>query len=703
MDGNKKDSVLRFVIFILCVAIAYFLLCTVVNVFTEINELNKAAQQNKEQAKDIWSNFSFSAEMIYMPPKKIPLIDLIPITFFIGLLLFYIINKNLPDKEAKTLHGDDRWARISELRKEFIVIPSKKIEEAEISGTPVAYIHGNYYVDPKNNHTLCIGSTGTGKSQTMALPMARLWASTKDKHNVIINDPKPEILLKTYSIFEENGYDIVILNLRDTDKSSCWNPLSFIIDEYVYCRKTGKEMSLVSEYIDTMANQLTQNPKSDPIWPSAAKSLLKAMILYMIELGYDTDTLSKVTMYNIHNFFVEYGSDVMRILPDGSAVTENRLDTLMQNLPIGSLAKAAYATSKFASGEMRGSIFSTLADDINIFGSDMGVSSLTSHNDIDLNTLIHNSEESDRPYAIFMVVPDDRPSRHVLASMFINQCYLTIIEYLTRNQKESLNRRTDILLDEFCNMVKIPGMDNKITVSRSRNIGWHLFIQSFSYLDSKYENEAKVIRDNCNNLTYINSQDKDTNEYFSSILGNRTVEYRTYSNRHSSEKVHDSENVAAKPLKSPTQLARLKEGEIIVKHLRMFPIFSKFQHFYKLGIREVSIDDIPIKREYNSGLSDCLYPFEIIDNELNKINNAGIPEIIMESHIAGAASEPNPLIQEAFYEVCEKVTGFHEAYFNNDLRKCRGLLNVAKMYGVSNSSVNIMIADIDTKESQNIY
>ena len=75
----------------------------------------------------------------------------------------------------------------------------------------------------------------------------------------------------------------------------------------------------------------------------------------------------------------------------------------------------------------------------------------------------------------------------------------------------------------------------------------------------------------------------------------------------------------------------------------------------------------------------------------------------MESHIAGAASEPNPLIQEAFYEVCEKVTGFHEAYFNNDLRKCRGLLNVAKMYGVSNSSVNIMIADIDTKESQNIY
>ena len=302
-----------------------------------------------------------------------------------------------------------------------------------------------------------------------------------------------------------------------------------------------------------------------------------------------------------------------------------------------------------------------------------------------------------------MVVPDDRPSRHVLASMFINQCYLTMIEYLTRNQKESLNRRTDILLDEFCNMVKIPGMDNKITVSRSRNIGWHLFIQSFSYLDSKYENEAKVIRDNCNNLTYINSQDKDTNEYFSSILGNRTVEYRTYSNRHSSEKVHDSENVAAKPLKSPTQLARLKEGEIIVKHLRMFPIFSKFQHFYKLGIREVSIDEIPIKREYRVGLSDCLYPFDIIDNELNKINNAGLPELILESHNNGSGEGPDSLIYEAFYEVCEKVTGFREAYLENDFRRCRGLINVAKMFGVSNNSVNLMIADLDTKESQSAF
>ena len=60
MDGNNKHSALRFLLLILCVAIAYFLLCTVVNIFTEINELNKAAQQNKEQAKDIWSNFSFS-------------------------------------------------------------------------------------------------------------------------------------------------------------------------------------------------------------------------------------------------------------------------------------------------------------------------------------------------------------------------------------------------------------------------------------------------------------------------------------------------------------------------------------------------------------------------------------------------------------------------------------------------------------------
>ena len=95
---------------------------------------------------------------------------------------------------------------------------------------------------------------------------------------MIFNDPKGEIFSSTYPIMKKEGYNVVILNLRDTNRSSRWNPLTFIINEYVHCVKNNLDLSKVSEYIDTMASTLTNNPKSDPIWPSSAKSLLSALI-----------------------------------------------------------------------------------------------------------------------------------------------------------------------------------------------------------------------------------------------------------------------------------------------------------------------------------------------------------------------------------------------------------------------------------------
>ena len=111
-----------------------------------------------------------------------------------------------------------------------------------------------------------------------------------------------------------------------------------------------------------MASTLTNNPKSDPIWPSSAKSLLSALILYMIEQGYKHDKLDKVNMYSVYQFFIEYGQEVEKTDPFGNVITKNRLDEIFKGLPVGSLAKAAYATSNFAKGDMRASIFATLAD-----------------------------------------------------------------------------------------------------------------------------------------------------------------------------------------------------------------------------------------------------------------------------------------------------------------------------------------------------
>ena len=466
---NNEHKILktigRILLLIILTAAIAGAVCLVFNLLDELSAINKAAQTNQGNIGEMWANFSIRKEYFWTKPEQLEVSDLFFLSFVISLVIFAKISRQIEIKRGyKDLEGSDRWATKRELNKNLIRIPEKELYKAERTGPLIACKYGYFYVDPKNNHSLIIGTTGSGKTQSHVLQQARVFACGKDKQSMIFNDPKGEIFSSTYPIMKKEGYNVVILNLRDTNRSSRWNPLTFIINEYVHCVKNNLDLSKVSEYIDTMASTLTYNPKSDPIWPSSAKSLLSALILYMIEQGYNHKQLDKVNMYSIYQFFIEYGQEVEETDPFGNITTKNRLDEIFKSLPVGSLAKAAYATSNFAKGDMRASIFATLADNIRIFGLDTGIAQLTSGNDIDLDELI----SCGKPFAIYMIIPDDRPTRHVIASMFINQSYLSMIEYLTRNSMKALPRRVNYILDEFCNLVTIPGMDNKITVSRSR-------------------------------------------------------------------------------------------------------------------------------------------------------------------------------------------------------------------------------------------
>ncbi len=608
---ENRRTVIRLIVFIIFMAVSASVICFTANFMSELNRINRAAVQDQEHVREIWAGLSVRSEMFFRKPKSLGIDDLLFLSAILSIFITLKIDRNYITHHLD-IEGNDRWAKKREMKKEFIVVPEKKIENTEQSGSLLACINHRFYIDPKNNHNLIIGTTGSGKSQTHVMQLIRLMMSGQDKQSLIINDPKGEILENTANIAKSNDYNILILNLRDTARSSRWNPLTFAINEYKYCRQNNLDMSKITEYLDTMIQTLTYNPKSDPIWPSSAKSLLKAVILYMIETGYENKCLDKVNLPSAYQLFLEYGKEEMTV-QDGVAMPKNKLDTLFKSLPAGSLAKAAYATTSFATGEMKSSICATLADNIEIFGTDTGIVRLTTGNDIDLEALLNDT----RPFVIYMIVPDDRPTRHVLASMFINQCYLTMVEYIFKNRLQGLERRVNMILDEFGNMVRIPGMDNKITVSRSRNIGWYLYVQGLNQLDAKYEQEAKTIRENCANWIYIYSGDPETNEFISKILGTKTVEYKTYSGKLSDE-LSENQSYKGKQLKSPTELSVLEYGETIVKHHRMYPIMSKFDFYYKLKIRKVSIDDIPLNSE-RCNISDWLFPFRYFDEAIEAI------------------------------------------------------------------------------------
>ena len=127
------------------------------------------------------------------------------------------------------------------------------------------------------------------------------------------------------------------------------------------------------------------------------------------------------------------------------------------------------------------------------------------------------------------------------------------------------------MIDEFANMPVIPGMDNKITVARSRGISFMLIIQALSQLNAKYTADvAKIISSNCNMQVFLASNDNETAEYFSKICGEKTTREKNISVGYDG-KESISYTLNSRALIKPEELLTLPAGTSIVKLLREQP------------------------------------------------------------------------------------------------------------------------------------
>ena len=134
----------------------------------------------------------------------------------------------------------------------------------------------------------------------------------------------------------------------------------------------------------TLTFSLYNNPNAkEPFWDNSAQALVSAIILALCEEYYDPDNYhpERITLKNVASFLSEMGSK--NYSKDGGKTEVNALDEYFEGLPPTSVAKQQYATSNFAKGNTRGSIFSVASSKLEIFTGD-AIAKLTSINSIDM-------------------------------------------------------------------------------------------------------------------------------------------------------------------------------------------------------------------------------------------------------------------------------------------------------------------------------
>lgn len=469
-------------------------------------------------------------------------------------------------------------------------------------------IHINF-VEPI--HTLCVGTTSSGKTSRFVVPSLQLMSMTASKPSFVVTDPKGELFEKCSNKFKSEGYDVRVLDLRNPFQSMQWNPLtypyqmyhkSFNLDKDVKVHPPGdnpRNYNLIIQrnfdfesttwfefngvaYVDRfvldndmqiLSKKLQDDTFSalndicttvcpiesgkDPSWEKTARRLIHAVLLAMLEDSLIPElglTEEKYNFYNVAKIVntTDSGRDTYATLKKYLFEYRDKFSKVPE------MASTALQNAETTTKNYMGFVTGYMS----LF-SDTGISLLTSKTDIDFVNM------DEKPTAIFLIIPDEIRVRYPLAILFVVQLYKKLVE---KAQKLGgrLKRNVYFMLDEFGNMPKFPEFGSIMTVGRSRGIFFELCVQSYSQLYQVYgQDEGKIIKDNCPIQVYIASEDTTTNKEFSELLGNKTIVI-TSENKSTGADGKDSKStstqVQSRPIAYPHELMTFRdEGKICIK------------------------------------------------------------------------------------------------------------------------------------------
>ena len=206
--------------------------------------------------------------------------------------------------------------------------------------------------------------------------------------------------------------------------------------------------------------------------------------------------------------------------------------------------------------------------------------------------------ENSKPKAVFLITPDYDRSNHVLASMYVRQLYYVLAKNASSSKSGKCDREVIFLLDEAGNMPPIDDMENTITVCLGRGIRFNIVIQAYSQLKKLYGEAYKTIVGNCGNQIYILTNDNETAEEFSKLLGEKTIIVNSRSGEILDTTKHQTETLESRRLLTPDELLNFKEGDMAISRV-----------IKRRDLENKKIVAYPI---YNTGKTNMKYRYEYL-------------------------------------------------------------------------------------------
>lgn len=685
-----------------------------------------------EGFETLFSNFY---EFYLQPPFHIfvGVTDATPtfiLVFVMAWTIFYVLQATKISYDFRgEEHGNARWNTAKDFSDEFANHDSDNLVEVNFGDKaeevkkrfpalqyPYLVNSKNYwiaegvYVNIDNDKTsnlnaLIVGPPGTGKSFRLARPVLSQLAG-----NYVVTDPKAELFHQSGQYFEDNGYEVMVLNVESEEsmaQSIHFNPFNYIRNE--------SEIMSIAAILMKSTTRPGADTGGDEFFENSAEVLLTA-ILNIIHFDrspekqnwkefvklLESTAVHQTSTGKIENYgmprldvngkpkrdpetgkeLVQGGEDcepgILKIITD----CDKRWRESPEHKGDGTHFPGYVDVEKFYNGaaETTSSIVASLDAHCRYMKLKC-VQELLSDDQIQIaNTFGYSkpNEFSSTGKRILYIITSENQRyfdwiTSMIYSLFFDELYhITTID---PSFHETLPIHLTFLMDEFANITLPDSFVERLSTMRSRNMSAFIIIQNLIQLKRKFpkfDMDHDLIG-NCSIIEILGAPDQDSCEYLSKMFGTQTIHKMTTGNTmgaHGSTSQND--DVMAKPLFSAEQMFEMKkdgpaairvkgasplyEPKVQFQNSPLMPLLCRKDPYYEPKKRVSTVDILPMFTDDSSFIytGEQLEEFEKTvrracqetNRDFNEFYNSHVVHLTMDEALA-LIDEDNSLFEQA--------------------------------------------------------
>lgn len=495
-------------------------------------------------------------------------------------------------------------------------------------------------------HSMLVALTGAGKTRRIILES--ICMQIMFGKCILNTDIKGELFYYTSDFAKSHGYKVIVVDLNNPQKSNCYNFLQPVLDALEEGNreynskiegfnknkkirqeeiKSKLELDIESENIfNSLKNvfrleELEENlndkdyswtgkaqecawdivsalvgePKGEPLWTNGEAATLCAAIL---AICIDAPNEYR-NFYNLY-MFLSYMTQTDPL------INKRYLDMYIEELPDNHPAKIVFMQSQVAARRTRDSFYTSALATLRLF-TIPALAQMSATSDFGLSDIGVKDKT-----IVYLITPDEKKTYNSIASLFINQLYVTLVES-ARKCGGTLPIEVIINGDEIGNYPLIPSLPSIATAGRSRGVVLNMVLQDYEQLKKIYKEDTETIKSQCGLKILLKSDSGDTLEDMSKKIGEYTVETvsastsASTSSRTMDSNISNSSNLTGRRLLKTEELAKLKSPHALIMITGESPMITNlpdlseyhFNKFLGLGDKEHNkkrIFDIENKR-----------------------------------------------------------------------------------------------------------